>query len=78
MRIRLIGPPHISAGDRLRPVRGHQVWALLARVLLADRPLTRSELSSELFPDTADPLGSLRWCLATARRALDAADFLIV
>jgi DNA-binding SARP family transcriptional activator len=72
VRIRLIGPPHISDGDKLRPVRGHQVWALLVRVLPADRPLTRSELSSELFPDTADPLGSLRWCLAAVRRALDA------
>ncbi len=72
MRIRLIGPPHIEDGDILRPVRGHQVWALLVRVLLADRPLTRSELSAELFPETADPLGSLRWCLAAARRALSA------
>lgn len=72
MRIRLIGPPHIDDGDKPRPVRGHQVWALLVRVLLADRPLTRSELSAELFPDTADPLGSLRWCLAAVRRALSA------
>lgn len=72
MRIRLIGTPHIKDGDILRPVRGHQVWALLVRVLLADRPLTRSELSAELFPETADPLGSLRWCLAAARKALSA------
>ena len=72
MRIRLIGPPHIEDGDILRPVRGHQVWALMARVLLADRPLTRSELSAELFPETADPLSSLRWCLTAARRALSA------
>jgi DNA-binding SARP family transcriptional activator len=72
VRIRLIGPPHIKDGEILRPVRGHQVWALLVRVLLAERPLTRSELSAELFPETADPLGSLRWCLAAARRALSA------
>jgi tetratricopeptide (TPR) repeat protein len=72
VRIRLIGAPHIEAGDTLPPVRGHQVWALLVRVLLTDRPLTRSELSAELFPDTADPLGSLRWCLAALRRALGA------
>ncbi|MDQ4053424.1 MAG: hypothetical protein M3237_12095, partial [Actinomycetota bacterium] len=72
MRLRLIGPPHVSDGDGPRPVRGHQVWAVLVRVLLADRPLTRNELAAELFPDTADPLGSLRWCLAAARRALGA------
>jgi tetratricopeptide (TPR) repeat protein len=70
VRIRLLGPPHIQDGDRIRPLRGHQVWALLVRVLLADRPPTRGELSAELFPDTADPLGSLRWGLAALRRAL--------
>lgn len=72
MRLRLIGPPHVFDGDGHRPVRGHQVWALLVRVLLAERPLLRSELAAEMFPETADPLGSLRWCLAAARRALDA------
>jgi DNA-binding SARP family transcriptional activator len=76
VRLRLIGPPHIEDGDILRPVRGHQVWALLVRLLLADRPLTRSELSAELFPGTADPLGSLRWCLAATRRALGAPNAL--
>jgi len=72
VRLRLIGPPHVFDGDGPRPVRGHQVWAVLVKVLLTDRPLTRSELAAELFPETADPLGSLRWCLAAARRALDA------
>lgn len=76
MRLRLIGPPHVFDGDGPRPVRGHQVWAVLVRVLLADRSLTRSELAAELFPETADPLGSLRWCLAAARRALDAPNAL--
>ncbi len=76
MRIRLIGLPHITGADEMRPVRGFQAWALLARVLLADRPLTRRELAAELFPETADPLGSLRWCLAAVRRALGAPDFL--
>ena len=76
MRLRLIGPPHVFDADGPRPVRGHQVWAVLVRVMLADRPLTRSELAAELFPETADPLGSLRWCLAAARRALDAPNAL--
>lgn len=76
MRIRLIGPPHVIGGDGVRPVRGFQAWALLARVLLADRPLTRRELAADLFPETADPLGALRWCLAAVRRALGTTDFL--
>lgn len=76
MRLRLIGRPQVTAGDEVCPVRGFQIWAMLARVLLADRLLTRRELAAELFPETADPLGSLRWCLAAARRTLEAPDFL--
>src|SRR5262245_3731423 len=68
--VRLIGPPRIesSTGEQ-RDLRGQKPWAVLARLLLADRPLTRRELSAELFPETVDPLGSLRWCLAELRRA---------
>lgn len=73
--VRLIGPPRIesSTGDRRQP-RGQKPWAVLARLLLADRLLTRRELSAELFPDTIDPLGSLRWCLAELRRAFGFAE----
>ncbi len=77
LHVRLLGPPRIetSSGDE-REVRGQKPWAVLARVLLADRPLTRREIASELFPDTVDPLGSLRWCLAAVRKALGAPDLL--
>jgi DNA-binding SARP family transcriptional activator len=77
LHVRLIGRPRIetSTGD-LREVRGQKPWAVLARVVLADRPLMRRELSAELFPEAADPLGSLRWCLAGLRKALGAADVL--
>ena len=51
-------------------MRGHKPWAVLARLVLAERPVGRRGLSSELFPDADDPLGSLRWCLAGLRRAL--------
>jgi DNA-binding SARP family transcriptional activator len=73
--VRLIGPPRIesSTGER-RDLRGQKPWAVLARLLLADRLLTRRELSAELFPDTVDPLGSLRWCLAELRRAFGCAE----
>ncbi len=76
-RIRLLGEPGIfdTAGRRM-PVRGFQAWALLARVILARQPISRRQLSSELFPDTADPMGALRWCLAALRKALDCTDCL--
>ncbi|MDQ0736480.1 DNA-binding SARP family transcriptional activator [Arthrobacter agilis] len=75
VEIRLIGRPVIlDASGAERPVRGHQSWALLARILMADRPLTRRELSAELFPSADDPLGALRWCLAGLRRALGSAE----
>lgn len=78
MEIRLLGEPRIL-DDRgsTRQVRGHQAWALLARILLSRRPLGRREIAAELFPETADPLGALRWCLAALRRALGSAEALI-
>ncbi len=74
VRIRLIGPPEIRHGDE-EPVRirGHKPWAILARVLLAERPMTRQRLAAELFPDADDPLGSLRWSLAELRRGVGSA-----
>ncbi len=78
LQISLLGSPRIQDqnGER-REVRGRKPWAVLARLLLADRPLSRRELSAELFPEVADPLGSLRWCLASLRKAIGSADVLI-
>ncbi len=59
-----------------QPVRGFQAWALLARVVLAQAPLDRRSLAAELFPETVDPLGSLRWCLASLRKALNSSECL--
>jgi DNA-binding SARP family transcriptional activator len=53
------------------PPRGQKSWAVLARVALADRPITRTELAAELFGEADDPLGALRWCLADLRRCCD-------
>ncbi|WP_085035226.1 BTAD domain-containing putative transcriptional regulator [Ensifer aridi] len=77
-RIKLLGKPAILDGDgQGQSVRGHQAWALLARVILAPHPLDRRTLSAELFSDSVDPLGSLRWCLASLRKALNSSDCLI-
>jgi DNA-binding SARP family transcriptional activator len=69
--IRLLGEPAIfdAAGCPVA-MRGHKVWALLARLLLARGAIERRELAAELFPQADDPLGSLRGCLARLRRAL--------
>jgi hypothetical protein len=50
VEIRLVGEPEIVDDDGVRrPLRGHQSWALLARIVLSDRPLSRRALSAELF-----------------------------
>ena len=66
LRVRLLGPPHIE--DSAGQPRGQKSWGLLARVALADRPLSRGELAAELFAEADDPLGALRWYLADLRR----------
>ena len=76
-KIKLLGEPAILDEDgQSQAVRGYQAWALLARVLLTRMPLDRRSLAAELFPETADPLGALRWCLASLRKALNSADCL--
>jgi DNA-binding SARP family transcriptional activator len=71
VRVRLLGHPRLEdgAGQPRQPPRGRKSWALLGRVALADRPMTRSELAAELFGEADDPLGALRWCLADLRRS---------
>ena len=77
-KIKLLGEPAIRHDEgSYQPVRGHQAWALLARVLLARTPPDRRTLALELFPEAADPLGALRWCLASLRKALHCPDCLI-
>ncbi len=76
VRVRLLGRPAVVAADGAPAAhpRGRKTWALLARIALADRPVTRSEVAQALFPDADDPLGALRWTLADLRRVLGSAD----
>ena len=70
-RVWLFGRPRTEGDGQVYPrPRGLKSWALLARVALAERPQQRRELAAELFSDTDDPLGALRWCLADLRRSL--------
>ncbi|GAB1819973.1 tetratricopeptide repeat protein [Herbidospora sp. RD11066] len=69
--IRLLGPPIVELdGVVARPPRGRKAWALLAYLLLAERPPSRKRVAELLFGDADDPLGALRWTLAELRRAL--------
>ena len=69
--IRLLGPPAIERdGEPVRAPRGRKSWALLAYLLLAERPPSRRHLAELLFADADDPLGALRWTLAELRRVL--------
>jgi DNA-binding SARP family transcriptional activator len=73
VRIRLLGPPAIERDGLVAPPpRGRKAWALLACLLLAERPPGRRGLAELLFGEAADPLGALRWTLAELRRALAA------
>jgi DNA-binding SARP family transcriptional activator len=77
LAIRLLGPPEIERdGSVVAPPRGHKSWAVLAYLLLAERPVGRSQLAGLIFGDADDPKGALRWTLAQLRRALGVADAL--
>jgi DNA-binding SARP family transcriptional activator len=75
--IRLLGRPEIERDGVLAvPPRGHKAWAVLAYLILAERPVPRAQLAGLIFGDADDPLGALRWTLAQLRRALGAPDTL--
>ena len=71
LTIHLLGRPRleVDGGDGYR-FRSRKSWALLAFLLLSERPPTRSQLASLLFADAVDPLRALRWSLAEVRRGL--------
>jgi DNA-binding SARP family transcriptional activator len=69
--IRLLGSSEIERdGTLVVPPRGHKAWAVLAYMVLAERPVPRARLARLVFGDADDPRGALRWTLAQLRRAL--------
>jgi DNA-binding SARP family transcriptional activator len=74
LTIRLLGRPTIERDGLPSPPRGRKAWALLAYLLLAERPPSRRHLAELLFGDADDPLGALRWTLAEMRRTLKAPE----
>jgi DNA-binding SARP family transcriptional activator len=67
----LLGRPGIvrDDGSRASP-RGTKAWALLAYLVLTDRPASRRQLVALLFAEAHDPLGALRWNISEVRRAV--------
>jgi DNA-binding SARP family transcriptional activator len=69
--IHLLGRPRVeSTGDEPYRFRSRKSWALLAYLLLAERPPSRSQLAGLLFAEAGDPLAALRWSLAEIRRVV--------
>ncbi len=68
--VHLLGRPHVEGRPGGYRVRSRKSWALLAVLVLSDRPPTRQQLASLLFDEADDPLAALRWGLAEVRRVL--------
>jgi hypothetical protein len=70
LEVELLGPPRIVRDGHAVVPRGRKCWALLAYLLLAERPPARTRLAGLLFPAADDPLAAVRWSLSELRRAL--------
>lgn len=71
LTIHLLGRPSIeSTSGALYEFRSRKSWALLASIVLSERPRTRSQLASLLFAEADDPLRALRWSLSEIRRGM--------
>jgi len=74
LAVRLLGPPSVERSEGAAyQVRSRKSWALLACLLLTERPQTRGRLAAMLYPEADDPLRALRWGLAEIRRCLGVA-----
>jgi DNA-binding SARP family transcriptional activator len=70
LTVHLLGRPHIDGPNGIYQFRSRKTWALLAYLILSDRPPTRAQLAALLFDRADDPLRALRWSLSELRRAL--------
>ena len=71
LSVRLLGPPVVRLGDGDAPApRDRKTWGVLAYLLLSEHRPPRQRLAELLFPEANDPLGAVRWVLASVRRLL--------
>src|SRR6186713_1169836 len=72
LALRLLGPLQLSRGsDALALPSSRKVRALLGYLVLASRPVARSQICELLWDVPNDPRGELRWCLSKIRGLLD-------
>ena len=69
-RVNLFGRPSIDGQCHGYQMRSRKSWALLAYLVLNERPPTRHRLAALLYQEADDPLRALRWGLSEVRRAL--------
>ncbi len=76
LRFRLLGPLRAVARrrDLLTLPASRKVRALLGYLVLASRPVTRSQICELLWDVPNDPRGELRWCLSKIRGLIDEKD----
>lgn len=74
LTVRLLGSPSVERSDGATyQVRSRKSWALLACLILSERPPARERLAGLLYPDADDPMRALRWGLTEIRRCLGVA-----
>ena len=72
LALRLLGPLALSrGGDVLTLPSSRKVRALLGYLVLASRPVARSQICELLWDVPNDPRGELRWCLSKIRGLID-------
>jgi DNA-binding SARP family transcriptional activator len=72
LRFRLLGPLELSRGGDAMPLpASRKVRALLGYLVLASRPVARSQICELLWDVPNDPRGELRWCLSKIRGLVD-------
>ncbi len=72
LAFRLLGPLQLSrGGDPLTLPSSRKVRALLGYLVLASRPVARSQICELLWDVPNDPRGELRWCLSKIRGLID-------
>ncbi len=75
LRLRLLGSLELSRnGEILKLPSSRKVRALLGYLVLAARPVTRSQICELLWDVPNDPRGELRWCLSKIRGLIDDDD----
>jgi DNA-binding SARP family transcriptional activator/Flp pilus assembly protein TadD len=72
LRFRLLGPLQLSRGDEVLALpASRKVRALIGYLVLASRPVARSQICELLWDVPNDPRGELRWCLSKIRGLID-------